>query len=177
MTEMQKDSKLTAALNARRKREEAKQRLEDKRKKEAEAKAAAKKATEDRKKAEKKNKEVENERDVLMKLAGIKNESKSSRGHYSSQGFFDLLNMFDNGNEDRPFEKKYNSLKSTEKIAKAVREATTYDEENDMVCINGKALREKVDSLLQEREDAIAAAKKLLDEEWIKLLGEENVEL
>lgn len=172
MTEMQKDSKLTAALNARRKREESKHRLEDKRKKEAEAKAAAKKATEDRKKAEKKNKEVEDEREVLMKLAGIKNESKSSRGHYSSQGFFDLLNMFDNGNEDRLFEKKYNSLKSTEKIAKAVRESVTYDKDRDMVCINGKMLREMVDSLLQEKENAITAAKELLDQEWKKLLDE-----
>lgn len=177
MTEVKKDSKLVAALNARRKREEAKQRLEDKKKKEAEAKEAAKKATEDRKKAEKKNKAVEDEREVLIKLAGIKNESKSSRGYFSSQGFFDLLNMFDTGKEDRPFKKRYSSLNSIEKIAIAVSESTVYDEEKDVVVINGKMLREKVDTLLQEKEDAITAAKELLDAEWAKILDEETLEV
>ena len=164
--------KLQAALAARKKREESKQRLESKKKKEAEAKAAAKKATEERKEAEKKNKAVTDEREILIKLAGIKNESKSSRGYFSSQCFFDLLNLFDADNKDRPFEKKYNSLRSIEKIAQAVRESTMYDNASDTVCINGKKLREKVNALLQKKEDAITAAKKMLDTEWAKIIAD-----
>ena len=119
-----KDSKLIAALNARRKRDEANKRLEAKKKKEEEAKAVAKKAEEERKKAEKEQKALEDEREVLIKLAGIKKESKSSRIYYAGQGFFNLLNLFDTGpdgkvDKDGPFSKKYNSL-NIEDVAKAV---------------------------------------------------------
>lgn len=173
MDEKQKDTNLIAALNARRKLKEAEERLVDKKKKEDEAKQTAKKKEEDRKKAEKEVANLKDEKKLLLKLAGIKTEGKSSRGHFSSTCFFDLLNMFDADNEDRPFKKKYNSLKSIEKIAQAVRDCTTYDIENDILCINGKLLREKVDTLLQEKEDLIKTAREKLDAEWAKVLADD----
>ena len=175
-----KDSKLIAALNARRKLEEANKRLESKKKKEEEAKAVAKKAEEERKKAEKEQKALADEREVLMKLANIKNESKSSRIYFAGQCFFDLLNMFDTGADgkvvkDGKFSKKYNSL-NIEDVAKAVLNSCKFNSKakyGPVIWISRNDLEANLDTLIKVREDAIKAAKEILDAEWSKRLLEE----
>ena len=178
-----KDSKLIAALNARRKLEEANKRLESKKKKEEEAKAVAKKAEEERKKAEKEQKALADEREVLMKLANIKNESKSSRIYFAGQCFFDLLNMFDTGADgkvvkDGKFSKKYNSL-NIEDVAKAVLKSCWFFSETKdgpVLGIYRNILDAELDKLIKIHEDAIKAAKEKLDAEWSKRLLEEEKE-
>ena len=168
------ESKLKIALNARRRRDEAEKRVASKKKKEEEAKAAAKKAEEERKKAEKAQREIKDERDILIKLAEVKQESKSTRAYYAAQGFFDLLNLFDRAQEDGSFKEKYNSLRDTENVAKSLLACAVYNEETDMVCISGASLRKMIDDLIQKNEDAISAAKEKLDLAWEEILKSEK---
>lgn len=172
--------KMQEALKARKKREEVKRRLAEAKKKEEEARERARKKAVERKKAEKAEKELKDERELLIKLADIKAESKSSRIHFAGQGFFDLLNKFDTGEDgevikDGPFSKKYNSL-NIEDVAKAVIESCKFFPNNGKpnVTIFGNTLEEKLDKLIADREELINKAKEKLDIEWQKMEASEK---
>ena len=174
------DSKLLIALNARKKKRNAENRISELKKEEEQAKEKARKKAEERKKAEKAKEKFKDEKEILLKIADIKPESKSSRIHFAGQGFFDLLNKFDtdaDGNivENGEFSKKYNSL-NIEDVAKAVIKCSKYfpnNGSNPNITIFGNALNDELDRLIEEREKAIAEAKEKLDIEWKKVLQEE----
>ena len=167
---MENEKLLNAALLARKKREEAKRRVEEARSVEQRRKVEAKKAEERRKKAEKAEKTLKGEREILIKLAGIKPESKSSRGYFSSKGFFDLLNLF-NG-IDGEFSQKYNSI-NIEEVAKLVLQHARHGktkEGKEFIVLWRQELDAALDARIKEREETIATAKQLLDQEYQKVL-------
>ena len=132
---------------------------------------ASKKKTQNIKNKKKKIKKLEDEEEIILKIAGYeKEEPDNVRGFCAKKGFFDMLNLLDQKEpkEEISFSQKYNSLQNTSLVAEVLFESTRYHNDTDTIVIDGKILREKIDRLINKRTSDIEAAKALLDEEWEK---------
>ena len=158
----------------------ARKRKEDLQKKITEAENAIKKLEELKTKRESdiENKKtalskIDDERELLIKLAGLRNELPNHRSSSATKAFFDLLNKFD----ERPsqdgitFSEKYNSLQNTKLVVKLFFECTKYYPDSDNIRIDGNSFRRKIDDLYNRRERLIEEAKEKLDLEWEKVLN------
>lgn len=173
------DELLQEALMKKKRKEDAKKRVEVLKAEEEKAKQRAKEKAEERRKAAAREKKVKDESELLIKLAGIKQESKSSRIHFAGEGFFDLLNKFDEKEKkpvkDGDFSKKYNSVR-IEEVAKVVLKCSVYYPEKDYICIFGSSLKRELDKLIAADEDLLNEAKAKLDKKWQELLLKEEEE-
>ena len=115
----EKKSLLEIAVGRMKRRQSLEKKLADADKKEKSFEEAKKKAAEEKKDVKKKLDEAASKADIIKALAKIKPESRSNRAHQATDGFFDLLNKFnEKGNKD--FSDAYNALQNTELIKKAL---------------------------------------------------------
>ncbi len=173
------DELLQEALMKKKRKEDAKKRVEAMKAEEEKAIQKAKDKAKERKEAEKREKNIKDESELLIRIAGIKQESKSSRIHFAGEGFFDLLNKFDEIDKkpvkDGPFSKSYNSVR-IEDVAKAVLKCAVYYPEKDYICIFGKSLKPEINKLIAKDKALLDEAKAKLDAKWQELLLKEEEE-
>ncbi len=172
-------SKLQGVLNARKKKKSIEDRIAQQKQKRIKLKEASKKFTKEIKEDKEKLKQLEDEKVLIIELAGYGDEPVGKRNTYAGNCLFDLLAKFDVRKQkaDATFSQKINSLQKTELIAKAVLESAIYYDDSDSVRIDGKTLRPKIEQLLSDKKSAIAKANETLDAEWKKLFTENQISL
>ena len=170
-------SKLQDVLNARKKKKSIEDRIAQQKQKRIKLKEASKKFTKEIKEDREKLKQLEDEKVLIIELAGYGKEPETKRNSCAGNCLFDLLAKFDGRkhNDGILFSQKINSLQKTDLIVKAVLECSTYYDDSDSVRIDGKTLRPRIEQLIKDKNTAIAKANETLDAEWKKLFTESQV--
>ena len=159
-----KKSLLEIAMGKMKRRQALEKKVADADKKEKALEEAKKKNAAEKKDAKKKLDEATSKEEIIKALAEIKPESRSKRAHQATEGFFDLLNKFnEKGKTD--FSDAYNALQNTTFVRKSLLAAAEYNEQDDTIIISGEKIRaaivaeqERLDALYKEAEEKLDLA-------------------
>ena len=105
-------------------------------------------------KVKKKNENIVDVFKNIRSYTGVKREPDNIRRQFATQGFFDILNKFND--EDNDFSNAYNFIADTEWLLNAVMECIIESPYKKDITIDRKKLREKVFARKEEIEKIIA---------------------
>ena len=152
--ELTEGERLELALQERLKVNEAKERLKKLTKKLEDEEDKQKKRRDAIDKAKDGLKELRNKVKSLRSFTNVKREANSVRQKNATKGFFTLLNLCNN--EDEDFSKAYNFIADTEWLFGAVMDCASISKYNDKIEIDRNKLRKKVFEKKAEVEKVIA---------------------
>ncbi len=118
---------------------------------------------------------IADDKDIILQLAKEVPETSSARAHEATTGFFDILNLLFDGDEE--LKKQCDFLKNTGRVRDAMMASIDRTELPSKVIFNRYAFRTKITEFCKEKAKAIEKAKRLLNEAWeSELKGEEPKE-
>lgn len=120
-----------------------------------------------RKEAEKELKRLQDNKKILIALAGIPTDEEDRPNRVKAiDAFFDLLNLIPTktDDEDKSFNSLYNRVRPITFLFQYVRDASRYDENTKQVVIDGRKLYNLVKARVEEQNRLMKKAQEDFDE-------------